>query len=138
MAITSFEEVEAAVGALQYKPGDQISFDRLSIGGHLTGTNGNQVFGFIPTAKPLVGVANAQFVNPDNIELRLRYPSGGYFWDESIGLANESGEQVTLAPQADGLIFSFNWPGGFLTPAMDAKSNCPVSIEMLRPCIQLS
>lgn len=128
---TTFEEVSAAINNMQYKPGDVMSIPRLSIGGHITGNNGNQVFGFIPTAKPLVGVSSAAFVDPGNIELRMRHVNGGYFWDETIAQANNGGDQATLTPTPDGLIFSFTWPDGLISKYQSFKSNTPVSIEFL-------
>lgn len=135
---TTFEEVAAAINKMQYKPGDTMTISRLSIGGHITGTNGNHVFGFIPTAKPLVGVTAANFVNPGNTEMRIRHPNGGYCWDEAISVANESSECVTLTPTPDGLIFSFAWPDGLIGQYAQFNSNSPVSIELLHPQIAFS
>lgn len=135
---TTFEEVSAAINDMQYKPGDTMMISRLSIGGHITGSNGNHVFGFIPTAKPLVGVTAAAFVNPNNIQMRLRHANGGYFWDETVAAANETGDYVKLTPTADGLIFDFSWPGGLISEYQKFNSNSPVSIELLNLKIAFS
>lgn len=122
----------AAIQAMSYKPGDSFTQGHVHFSGHITGTNGDSVTGFIPLAKPMSGVSGAEFVNSDNeSHVKIR-GSAGYIWDESLSLM---ADVAKLTPMVNGLRFTLSWTDGLLGAGggSAANNNGPVSVDIY-PC----